>query len=78
MPYVPGISATIGVALPSVIYVIARPGSPDEETARATRSRVVSPPKVRFAMDSPLKGTGFEFPVPRQIGNGFKAPARWV
>ena len=29
--------------------------------------------EVRFAMDSPLEGSGFELSVPRQMGNGFEA-----
>ena len=33
---------------------------------------------VEFAADSSLEGSGFERPVPRQISNGFKVPARWV
>jgi hypothetical protein len=32
-------------------------------------------PKVRFALDSPLEGNGFELPVPREIGSGFEASA---
>jgi alkylation response protein AidB-like acyl-CoA dehydrogenase len=39
-------------------------------TTRARRADVI-PPRlqgIRFALDSPLEGTGFELPVPRQIG----------
>ena len=31
--------------------------------------------EVRFALDSPLEGDGFELPVPRQIGNAFTGAA---
>ena len=34
--------------------------------------------EVRFAPDSLVEGSGFELLVPRRIGNGFNAPARWV
>jgi hypothetical protein len=29
--------------------------------------------RLRFALDSPLEGSGFELSVPRQMGNGFEA-----
>src|ERR1700694_5683871 len=35
-----------------------------------------SPPKVRFAVDSPLEGDGFEPSVPRKKDNVFRACAR--
>jgi hypothetical protein len=34
---------------------------------------VDSSPKIRFAPDSTLEGSGFELPVPRRIGNDFAA-----
>jgi hypothetical protein len=30
-------------------------------------------PRIKFAADSPLEGSGFELSVPRQMGNGFEA-----
>jgi hypothetical protein len=37
--------------------------------------RFPHPPGVRFALDSPLEGNGFEPPVPREVGSGFEASA---
>ena len=36
-----------------------------------------APPACRFARDSPLEGTGFELPVPREIRFGFRGLVAW-
>src|SRR5712671_3817822 len=40
--------------------------------AKSQRHRWDSSPKIRFALDSPLEGDGFEPSVPRQKDNAFR------
>jgi hypothetical protein len=53
------------------------PGGPNAAPGSLlTRSRNVGP-KVRFAIDSPLEGDGFELPVPREMTTIFEPSCFW-
>jgi len=49
---------------------------PVKLAASVRRPCHVAPPKVRFAVDSPLEGDGFELPVPIAAGHAFAREAR--
>jgi len=42
-----------------------RPDAVGDRVTRAPDARWLDAPQVRFALDSPLEGTGCELPVPR-------------
>jgi hypothetical protein len=43
---------------------------------QAYERRWEAPPKVEFALDSPLEGAGFELSVPRDRDGGFHSSSR--
>jgi hypothetical protein len=51
------------------------PIRPDAQPGLRARSRRL--PKIGFAHDSALEGTGFELPVPREIRFGFRGLVAW-